>query len=187
MGQDTETFGHQLRVENLSPGEYFIFIDGVAGAGGVVDLMIEEVPLAACLNRKDDDGDGRIDYPNDPGCELPEDRDESDPAVYSVCSNDEDDDEDGLIDYPLDPGCISASANDEVEICGDGVRFKEYFFGQEKRSQKWYFRGQHDKSDQDRPIYREVLGGQIEQFHQNVSSCPQKEPRLLQTQSDLSI
>ena len=35
-----------------------------------------------------------------------------------------------MIDYPLDPGCISASADDEVELCGDAVRFKEYFFGQ---------------------------------------------------------
>jgi len=35
--------------------------------------------LPACSNTKDDDGDGLVDYPNDPGCSSPTDSDESDP------------------------------------------------------------------------------------------------------------
>lgn len=127
---DTDEYGHILTVPNLSPGEYFIFMDGVAGAGGQVELQVREIPLAQCLNGIDDDQDGRIDYPQDAGCELPEDISEDTPAELTVCSNDEDDDQDGLVDYPLDPGCVSAASDSEVEVCGDGISFKEYFFGQ---------------------------------------------------------
>ena len=38
-------------------------------------------PAAACANGKDDDGDGKIDYPADPGCESAADTDETDPAA----------------------------------------------------------------------------------------------------------
>ena len=125
-----ETFGHTLRLSNAAPGEYFVFVDGVAGAGGVVSLTAREVPLAACLNGVDDDGDGRIDYPRDPGCAEPQDRDEANPDALPVCSNDEDDDGDGRVDYPLDVGCVAASSDSEVELCGNGVAYRELFFGQ---------------------------------------------------------
>jgi hypothetical protein len=69
-------------------------LDGTASAGGLVGLTVREVPLAACLNGIDDDGDGRIDYPTDPGCESPDDRDELDPEALPACANDEDDDAD---------------------------------------------------------------------------------------------
>jgi len=36
-------------------------------------------PAAACTNGKDDDGDGKIDFPSDPGCESAADTDETDP------------------------------------------------------------------------------------------------------------
>ncbi|MCA9557726.1 MAG: hypothetical protein KC583_04085, partial [Myxococcales bacterium] len=117
--------GHTLRVESPTPGDYYIFVDGVAGAGGVVMLTVNEIPLAACLNTVDDDGDGRADYPNDPGCFAPFDRDETTEAL-TACSNDEDDDEDGQIDFPLDPGCPSAAFDSEENSCGE-IRFREFF------------------------------------------------------------
>ncbi|MBM4291987.1 MAG: hypothetical protein FJ138_11525, partial [Deltaproteobacteria bacterium] len=128
--EGAEALGHTLRIRNAAPGEYFVFVDGVAGAGGVVSLTAREVPLAACLNGLDDDGDGRVDYPRDPGCEEPQDRDEENPAALPACSNDEDDDGDGRVDYPLDLGCVSASSDSEVELCGAGVAYRELFFGQ---------------------------------------------------------
>jgi hypothetical protein len=45
-------------------------------------------PLAACENGKDDDGDGKIDFPADPGCTSKADQDETDPLppvpVYTL-------------------------------------------------------------------------------------------------------
>ncbi len=125
---DAVSPGQTVRIDDPQPGEYFIFVDGVAGAGGPVEVTVDEVPLAQCLNLIDDDEDGTADYPADPGCRRPDDRDETDEGL-TVCSNDEDDDGDGLVDYPQDPGCIAASSDDETDVCGEGVRLNELFEG----------------------------------------------------------
>jgi hypothetical protein len=123
--------GHTLVIDRPTRGDYYIFIDGVAGAGGPVRITVTERQLAQCLNNLDDDEDGRIDYPNDPGCDRPDDRLEDDEGRFPVCSNDEDDDGDGIVDYPLDPGCLSAAGDDETDQCGEGVNYREFFAGQE--------------------------------------------------------
>jgi uncharacterized protein YkwD len=77
----------------------------------------------ACSNGKDDDGDGKVDYPADPGCASTTDNDEYNapppppppPATYA-CSNGKDDDGDGKVDYPADPGCASTTDNNEVNF-----------------------------------------------------------------------
>ena len=122
--------GNTLVIPQPSPGDYYIFVDGATGVGGRFGLLVEEVALAQCLNRRDDDRDGRTDYPSDPGCERATDRDEADPEVPPACSDDEDNDGDGLVDYPLDVGCRSAADQDEVDVCGDGVRFANYPVGE---------------------------------------------------------
>ncbi|MGB0645953.1 MAG: hypothetical protein ACPGQS_02200, partial [Bradymonadia bacterium] len=76
---------------------------------------------AACSDNEDNDEDGQIDYPNDPGCESPGDTDERDPLAAPVCSNGFDDDGDGLIDFGEDPQCSSAADRDERAECADGV------------------------------------------------------------------
>lgn len=38
---------------------------------------------ASCSNERDDDGDERVDYPADPGCDSPFDRDERDGSLYA--------------------------------------------------------------------------------------------------------
>lgn len=121
---------NELRIEAPTPGDYYIFLDGASGMGGAFELEIEEVELAQCLNGLDDDEDGRIDYPADPGCERATDRDETDPDPLPACSDDEDNDGDGLVDYPLDVGCRAASDDDEVDLCGPGVRFFQYPVGE---------------------------------------------------------
>jgi len=73
--------------------------------------------LAACSDGIDNDGDGKKDYPFDPGCDSPSDDDESDTcpgAGCPVCSNGMDDDADGLTDFPTDWGCDSAAGATEV-------------------------------------------------------------------------
>jgi uncharacterized protein YkwD len=74
-------------------------------------------PTYACSNGKDDDGDGKVDYPADPGCSSTTDNDEYNappaPAPTYACSNGRDDDGDGKVDYPADPGCTSPTDNNE--------------------------------------------------------------------------
>jgi large repetitive protein len=72
-----------------------------------------------CFDGLDDDGDGKIDYPLDPGCSSPTDSTEtdtcanqSDPAC-PACSNGVDDDQDSTTDYPNDLTCVAASTLSE--------------------------------------------------------------------------
>jgi hypothetical protein len=65
-----------------------------------------------CSDTVDNDGDGKVDYPNDPGCTSRADTDEADPLVPTACSDGIDNDSDLRIDL-ADPGCSSASDNDE--------------------------------------------------------------------------
>ena len=77
------------------------------------DLILnEETPYPACFDMLDNDDDGLIDYPLDPGCDFKVDDDESDPERAPACANDRDDDQDDFIDLD-DPGCYAAS--DQVE------------------------------------------------------------------------
>ncbi len=78
---------------------------------------------ATCWNGIDDDGDGDIDHPDDPGCFGGLGRE--DPA----CQDGLDNDGDGLIDYaggpqgqPADPGCASPTDGSETSstTCGLG-------------------------------------------------------------------
>ena len=120
---------NELRLSDPTPGEYYVFVDGAGGRGGRFAVTIEEVPRAACLNGEDDDGDGLIDFPDDPGCYRGDDRDETDPEVPPACADGMDNDGDGVSDYPLDFGCQSAADDDEVDVCGQGVRVLTYPVG----------------------------------------------------------
>jgi large repetitive protein len=78
-----------------------------------------------CNDGIDGDGDGKIDYPRDPGCVSPSDDTEEDTCNTSppgptcpACGNGVDDDVDGTIDYPLDSDCASASQTSE-RACPD--------------------------------------------------------------------
>jgi hypothetical protein len=85
--------------------------DGYACSGAMGSRTCQP---SLCNNGIDDDADGHVDYPNDPGCESMSDNDETDPAIAPVCANGMDDDADGLTDYPDDFGCSSASGTSEV-------------------------------------------------------------------------
>jgi hypothetical protein len=87
--------------------------------------------VAACNDGIDNDGDGLIDFPDDPGCALGLDDSEDDDCPSGdgcpACANGVDDDGDGDIDYPDDAGCASASDGNELNenpaSCG-GVKLE---------------------------------------------------------------
>jgi Glycosyl hydrolase catalytic core len=97
---------------------------GAAGSGALAEGSTEvavnrAAPLIPqCANTLDDDGDGRVDYPDDPDCSSPLDDSESSvsppppPPPPPACSDGHDNDGDGLTDLN-DPGC--SGPNDDSE------------------------------------------------------------------------
>ncbi len=81
----------------------------------------ERCRKTACADGLDNDGDGLIDHPQEPGCERPSDDDELDPPERPACSDGLDNDGDGLIDFLEEPRCESAADPSEGPECSDGV------------------------------------------------------------------
>ena len=83
-----------------------------------------KVCVFECSDHKDNDLNGLIDYPADPGCTSEFDNTEYTAPVYQ-CSDSIDNDGDTFIDYPADPGCTSSTDNDEynapVYQCSDSI------------------------------------------------------------------
>ncbi|MEC9362979.1 MAG: OmpA family protein [Pseudomonadota bacterium] len=80
-----------------------------------VEPEVAVVPvLAVCADGIDNDSDGLVDFPNDPGCSSAADGDETDPPQ---CSDGVDNDGDGRIDHPDDPGCSAPADTDETDPC----------------------------------------------------------------------
>ena len=77
------------------------------------------VPVPACSNGLDDDGDTLADFPNDPGCDSAGDSTETNPQF--PCDDGADNDSDGLTDYPDDPGCAHPYMPQEDPECDDGI------------------------------------------------------------------
>ncbi|PIS05119.1 MAG: hypothetical protein COT81_02740, partial [Candidatus Buchananbacteria bacterium CG10_big_fil_rev_8_21_14_0_10_42_9] len=80
--------------------------------------------LPQCSDGVDNDGDGLVDYPNDPGCVSASDDDEMnavEPPIGGVtqCSDGIDNDGDGFIDYPADSGCRDIYDKSETDIVED--------------------------------------------------------------------
>jgi hypothetical protein len=90
-----------------------------------LEVKEEEVVVESsfeCSDGKDNDGDGKIDHPNDPGCDSINDDDESDDIVVleTECSDGKDNDGDGKIDYDgdgntdlVDSDCVNSDDNYE--------------------------------------------------------------------------
>ena len=68
---------NQLELYQPALGSYYVFLDGATGASGNFAVHFEAVPLPHCRNGEDDDEDGRVDFPNDPGCANVDDPDET--------------------------------------------------------------------------------------------------------------
>lgn len=76
-------------------------VDAVEAVNFVFGTPTPTPTAPQCSDAKDNDGDGKIDYPADLGCESPADNDENDKPE---CSDGRDNDGDGKID-DKDPGC----------------------------------------------------------------------------------
>lgn len=81
---------------------------------------LDPTPKAQCSDGIDNDNDGKIDYPNDPGCCSYLDDLETDDGVACAstpaCADGIDNDGDGFTDFPYDPGCTSALDSNEVDV-----------------------------------------------------------------------
>ncbi|MEK7390798.1 MAG: peptidoglycan-binding protein [Patescibacteria group bacterium] len=72
-----------------------------------------------CNDRLDNDSDGLIDYPSDPGCRsFTDNSEDSDiplppPTGDMQCGDGIDNDNDDVVDYPYEPGCSSAGDDSE--------------------------------------------------------------------------
>lgn len=95
------------------------------------------VPPPACNDGLDGDGDGLVDFPQDPGCR---DADSYASVEDPACQNGLDEDGDGKVDFdggaaanggvpfaPSDPGCKTASAKSESSRCGFGAELAFVF------------------------------------------------------------
>ena len=74
--------------------------------------------LPQCSNAVDDDLDGRVDFPADPGCDAATaDSETPEPA----CADGVDNDLDGSTDHPDDLDCFAATDPSESPACSDGA------------------------------------------------------------------
>jgi hypothetical protein len=81
--------------------------------------IIAIVSVPACSNGLDDDLDGQIDFPDDPGCDDANDFFEQSPLL--ICDDGIDNDLDGFIDFPSDLGCASSTSSVEDPACNNGL------------------------------------------------------------------
>jgi len=99
--------------------------------GPIASLELAVPPRPACSNGIDDDGDGAIDHPADPGCASALAQREN-PA----CDNGIDDDADGATDHPADAQCFAAWDGNEAEggrACGLGAELVLLFAALRRR------------------------------------------------------
>jgi hypothetical protein len=100
-----------------------ILVSAVVACGGGADTG-DDSPKAQCNDGIDNDGDGTIDFPDDPGCTSASDETEDSPTSPQ-CNDGRDNDNDGLIDYPADPGCFAPQQDDEIDDCPSGPNCPE--------------------------------------------------------------
>ena len=107
--------GNQLKVSRHGKSCTYDFNDWTySGDCGAAASAPPSDPV--CSDGIDNDNDGLIDFPADPGCTDANDTSEDDntvPPSDSVCSDGIDNDNDGLIDFPADPGCTDANDTSE--------------------------------------------------------------------------
>ena len=95
----------------------------MAGAPGHAEARTQ---LPQCADNIDNDGDNRVDFPFDSGCNALTDAVEGNPAGARACADNVDNDNDGRKDFPDDPGCASANDNSEANprnlpACADNI------------------------------------------------------------------
>ena len=112
------TYGYRLRAVNVS---------GASGFSNVLTITTLVLPTAAptptpaiteCNDGVDNDGDGFVDFPEDPACSSG--LDPSETPFNGQCNDGVDNDGDSFVDYPDDPNCASGTDASEFGQCNDG-------------------------------------------------------------------
>ncbi len=120
---------YKLNVEKFKGEGELCTLDGDCGPGLVCRIPVggtqKICTKPVCSDGLDDDGDGDIDHPADPGCDSPDDPDEVDDCPSGPncpdCSNGVDDDTDGNTDYPMDTSCQAASDASEACVTSESI------------------------------------------------------------------
>ena len=100
---DWELAGIMFAIDIYEDQPYYYVLDG--NVTYAVDLASYRDQIIAtvrpeCSDEVENDGDGLVDFPDDPGCKSAEDLSEA-----ADCDDGIDNDGDGLVDYGGDPGC----------------------------------------------------------------------------------
>ena len=110
----------------LDAGAYLVIVETEVPGPYALIAELRVRPPAECSNGIDDDGDGRVDWPDDPQCADGGDVLEGPAARTPRCADGVDNDGDGRIDLN-DPGCYDRFGDDERDpagpppACGNGV------------------------------------------------------------------
>ena len=125
FGVKHETYATEVDrwVDELVLGEYTMDTDflsfghavHIAARSSIRNRLMTPVPLPACKDGIDNDGDLLVDHPADPDCLTPLDESET-----ADCGDGIDNDGDGEVDGD-DPGCLDAADATELFDCGDGI------------------------------------------------------------------
>jgi hypothetical protein len=95
------------------PSVYPVLLNKESGTGAAT-LTLDVNVTPGCKDGVDNDGDGLVDYPADPGC-----RTQNDDTELFDCQDGVDNDGDGFTDYPADPQCTSPTRGSErPPTCG---------------------------------------------------------------------
>ncbi|MEO8700209.1 MAG: hypothetical protein ABI867_09200 [Kofleriaceae bacterium] len=122
-GHDTSELGpFSLKVEFFAGEGEMCMAQSDCGPGLVCRAPVGTTQMICtdpvCSDGLDDDGDGKIDFPDDPGCSDPADSSETDDCpsgpLCPACSDGVDNDLDGQTDFPADLACSSASSDNEA-------------------------------------------------------------------------
>ena len=123
LGQSFERTVFFSACDYTEPGISFAKViarrDGVAGEDRIAVDACAADACEPCRNAADDDLDGKLDHPDDPGCTSPWDASERSPTA--PCDDGADNDLDGKVDYPYDKGCRSPLSTLENPACDDGL------------------------------------------------------------------
>jgi hypothetical protein len=93
---------------------------------GILRLGIGSLGLPACDDNVDNDGDGLVDHPTDPGCTSASDSTETDPTL--ACDDGADNDGDGTVDFPQDLGCLARTDTTEGPALRCDVEMSDSFY-----------------------------------------------------------
>ncbi len=131
-GDGIATAAGTWTVANFLPafGELYGGLE-VRASAQVTGKLVSELSLPCtivttkqCSDGLDNDGDGAIDFPADPGCTSPTDNSEVDAAVPQ-CGDGIDNNGAGGTDWPADPSCSSATDATEDGVVAPPVSYRQ--------------------------------------------------------------